>query len=256
MLLEELAVAAERHTIVFELPNSTQLPAFSLADVAASCAKVTTVEFHQVLALGYGVRVTPLSAGVSLGACTWLIESPNERFAYVGAASGDLNRHPREIDLAPLVDCDTLLLTDLKPERDPHASTERQVERVLAAVSRVVDRGGVCVLPCGFTGVLFDLLEAVHAACVHHKAPVPMYVVGLGAGRAMALAQTAGPEWLCEKKTEKLYAGESAFVHDALRRNNLLTVETELSASMAAAFQVRRSGSEWWDTVVRPVTDT
>ncbi|TYZ61070.1 hypothetical protein PybrP1_001535 [[Pythium] brassicae (nom. inval.)] len=241
VLLEELALAAQRHALVFELPDGgPQLPAFSLADVAASCAKVTCAAFKQVLALGYGVRVTPLSSGFALGACTWIVESPSERFAFVGAASGDLNRHPREIDLLPLVDCDTLLLTDLKPERDPHASTERQVERVLASVSRVVDRGGVCVLPCAPSGVLFDLVEAVYAACVHNKAPAPMYLVGPHAARAMALAQTGGAEWLCDKKTEKLYAGESAFVHDSLRRNQLLHVEAELTASMGAAFQLLR----------------
>lgn len=245
VLLEELAVAAQRREITFELPAANegdgvkpqQLPAFSLEDVAASVAKVTRVEFKQVLELGYGVRVTALSSGYALGACSWLVESPSERLAYVGAASGDLNRHPKEIDLLPLVDCDTLLLTDLKPERDPHATTERQVERLLASVGRVVDRGGVCVIPCSPTGVLFDLIEAVYAACVHNKAPAPIYFVAPHAARVLALTK-AGAEWLCEKKTEKLYAGESAFVHDSLQRNKLFHVETDITAAMAAAFQV------------------
>lgn len=239
VLLEELAHAAESQSIVFEFADGATLRPFTLADVAASCARVTCVEYKQVLELAYGVRITALSSGFSLGASTWLLETPSERFAYVAAASGDLNRHPKELDLLPLVDCETLLLADLKPDRDPHATTERQVERLLATVSRIVDRGGTCVIPCSPTGVLFDLFDAVYAACVHNKATaVPLYFVAPHASRVLELTRV-GAEWLCEKKIEKLYAGERAFVHDSLERTKLLHVEGAITPAMATLFQVR-----------------
>lgn len=250
MLLEELAIAAQTQSIVFEYVDTTQqqdrnvvstkLASFTLADVANCCAKVTCVEYKEVLELSYGVSITPLSSGFSLGASTWLIEGPNDRLAYVSAASGDLNRHPKELDLLPLVDCETLLLTDLKPDRDPHATTERMVERLLTNVNRVLDRGGVCVIPCSPTGVLFDLLEAIYAACVHNRASpqsVPMHFVASHAAQVMALTKS-GAEWLCEKKIEKLYAGESAFLHETLVKNKFLNVEADLTPALAAVFQV------------------
>lgn len=201
---------------------------------------MTCVEYKEVLELSYGVSVTALSSGFSLGASTWLIEGPNDRLAYVPAASGDLNRHPKELDLLPLVDCETLLLTDLKSDRDPHASTERMVERLLTSVSCVLDRGGVCVIPCSPTGVLFDLIEAVYVACVAVRAPaqsVPMYFVAPHASQVMTLTKS-GAEWLCEKKIEKLYAGESAFSHEALVKSKILNVEADLTPALAAVFQV------------------
>jgi integrator complex subunit 9 len=196
------------------------------------------VEYSEVVPLAYGVQVTALSSGFSLGASIWLVEGPNDRLAYVAAASGDYNRHPKELDLLPLVDCDTLLLTDLKPDRDPHANTERMVERVLSGVSRVLERGGVCIVPTSPCGVMFDLVEAVYAACLHNKQNIPMYFISDHASRVMELTQL-GAEWLCEKKIEKLYAGEDAFLHESLLKNNVFHAVADVSAATAATFQVR-----------------
>lgn len=265
MLLDELATAAQHREIIFEFFEPAQqsqdstsnitLRPFTLADVARSCAKVTCVEYKEVLELSYGVSVTALSSGFSLGASTWLIEGPNDRLVYVPAASGDLNRHPKELDLLPLVDCETLLLTDLKPDRDPHASTERMVERLLTNVSRVLDRGGVCVIPCLPTGVLFDLLEAIYVACVHTRAPqsVPMYFVAPHASQVMTLTKS-GAEWLCEKKIEKLYAGENAFLHEMLVKSKILNVEADLTPALASVFQVTNASCRIVSMVMKWLT--
>ncbi|KAG7402067.1 Integrator complex subunit 9 [Phytophthora boehmeriae] len=242
VFLEELAALNQgEDSAVFAVEGVTdgmdaELPMFSLKEIETCCRKIQSVEYSEVVQLAYGVQVTALSSGFSLGASIWLIEGPNDRLAYVAAASGDYNRHPKELDLLPLVDCETLLLTDLKPDRDPHANTERMVERVLSNVNRVLERGGVCIIPTTPCGVLFDLIEAVYAACLHNKQNVPMYFISNHASRIMELTQL-GAEWLCEKKIEKLYAGEDAFLHESLLKNNLFHAVPEISAATAATFQ-------------------
>lgn len=213
-----------------------ELPMFTLKQVEACCRKIQCVEFSEVVPLAYGVQISALSSGFSLGASIWLVEGPNDKLAYVAAASGDYNRHPKELDLLPLVDCETMLLTDLKPDRDPHSNTERMVERVMSSISRVLERGGVCIVPTMPCGVIFDLIEAVYAACVHNKQNVPMYFISDYASRIMELTQL-GAEWLCEKKIEKLYAGEDAFLHETLLKSNVFHAVTEVLPATAATFQ-------------------
>ncbi|POM74021.1 Integrator complex subunit, partial [Phytophthora palmivora] len=242
VFMEELAGLAQGDdtaTFTFEGVTDgmeTEIPMFSLKEIEKCCKKVQCVEYSEVVPLAYGVQITALSSGYSLGASIWLIEGPNDRLAYVAAASGDYNRHPKELDLLPLVDCETLLLTDLKPDRDPHSNTERMVERVLSGVTSVLERGGVCIVPTAPCGVVFDLVEAVYAACLHNKQNVPMYFISDNASRIMELTQL-GAEWLCEKKIEKLYAGEDAFLHESLLKKKLFHAVTDVSAAMAATFQ-------------------
>ncbi|ETI34316.1 hypothetical protein F443_19177 [Phytophthora nicotianae P1569] len=240
VFLEELAALNQGDdSAIFTIEGVTdekEIPMSSLKEIEECCKKIQCVEYSEVVSLAYGVQITALSSGFSLGASIWLVEGPNDRLAYVAAASGDYNRHPKELDLLPLVDCDTLLLTDLKPDRDPHANTERMVERVLSGVSRVLERGGVCIVPTSPCGVVFDLVEALYTACVHNKQSVPMYFISDFASRVMELTQL-GAEWLCEKKIEKLYAGEDAFLHESLLKSNLFHAVTDVSAATAATFQ-------------------
>ncbi|KAE8906129.1 hypothetical protein PF005_g372 [Phytophthora fragariae] len=242
VFLEELAALTQGDgsaVFVFEGVTDgleTELPMYSLKEIEKCYKKIQCVEYSEVVPLVYGVQVTALSSGHSLGASIWLVEGPNDRLAYVAAASGDYNRHPKELDLMPLVDCETLLLTDLKPDRDPHSNTERMVEHVLSGVTRVLERGGVCIVPTSPCGVVFDLVEAVYAACLHNKQNVPMYFISDHASRVMELTQL-GAEWLCEKKIEKLYAGEDAFLHESLLKNNLFHAVADVTAATAATFQ-------------------
>ncbi|KAG6972683.1 hypothetical protein JG687_00001333 [Phytophthora cactorum] len=240
VFLEELAAlnqGDDSATFTFEgVADEKEIPMFSLKEIEKCCKKIQCVEYSEVVSLAYGVQITALSSGYSLGASIWLVEGPNDRLAYVAAASGDYNRHPKELDLLPLVDCETLLLTDLKPDRDPHANTERMVESVLSGVTRVLERGGVCIVPTSPCGVVFDLVEAVYAACVHNKQNVPMYFISDFASHVMELTQL-GAEWLCEKKIEKLYAGEDAFLHESLLKSKVFHAVADVSAATAATFQ-------------------
>ncbi|CEG38960.1 integrator complex [Plasmopara halstedii] len=240
VFLEELAALTHGNNFAnftyVGVTDVTELPMYSLEEIKRCCEKVNCVEYGEVVKLGYGVQVTALSSGFTLGASTWLVEGPNDRLAYVAGASGDYNRHPKELDLLPLVDCETLLLSNLKPDRDPHSNTERMVERVLSEINKVLERGGVCLLPIAPCGIMFDLIEAVYAACVQSKQNVPMYFISDFATRVMELTQL-GAEWLCEKKIEKLYAGEDAFLHESLRKKNLFHAVSNVSAVTAATFQ-------------------
>ncbi|TMW55912.1 hypothetical protein Poli38472_008560 [Pythium oligandrum] len=245
VLLEETRALLEKEAVRVSFrgaPSSASLPLFTAADVTRACEGVKCVEYRELVRLAYGVRLTALSSGYSLGSSLWLLESPSDRVAYVAAASGDLNRHPKELDFAPLIECDALILTDIKPDRDPQATTERTVEQLLAGVNRVLDRGGVCVIPSSPCGILFDLMEAIYAACLYPRSSqqqptvLPMYCLSPMAEHVMDLTQ-CGAEWLCEKKIEKLYAGEPAFLHESLLQSNVLAVADTLSTSVLSGLQ-------------------
>ncbi|RQM16122.1 hypothetical protein DD237_004336 [Peronospora effusa] len=242
VFLEELASLTQgENNAVFTCESvadgtETELSMYSLKEIENCCKKIRCVEYGEVVPMAYGVQVTALSSGYSLGASIWLVEGPNDRLAYVAASSGDYNRHPKELDLLPLVGCETLLLTDVKPDRDPHSNTERMVERVLSGVTRVLERGGVCIVPTSPCGVMFDLVEAVCAASLQNKHNVPMYFISEYASRVMELT-LLGAEWLCEKKIEKLYAGEDAFLHESLLKSDLFHAVADVSAASAATLQ-------------------
>ncbi|CAH0487839.1 unnamed protein product [Peronospora farinosa] len=242
VFLEELASLTQgENNAVFTCESvadgtETEISMYSLKEIENCCKKICCVEYGEVVPMAYGVQVTALSSGYSLGASIWLVEGPNDRLAYVAASSGDYNRHPKELDLLPLVGCETLLLTDVKPDRDPHSNTERMVERVLSGVTRVLERGGVCIVPTSPCGVMFDLVEAVCAASLQNKHNVPMYFISEYASRVMELT-LLGAEWLCEKKIEKLYAGEDAFLHESLLKSDLFHAVADVSAASAATLQ-------------------
>ncbi|KAI9911294.1 hypothetical protein PsorP6_009050 [Peronosclerospora sorghi] len=242
IFLEELAALTQGENSVILTFESvadimeTEYPMFSVGDIDKCCNKISYIEYNEIVSLPYGVEITALSSGYSLGASIWLLKGPNDHLAYVPASSGDYNRHPKELDLLPLVDCETLLLTDLKPDRDPHSNTERMVERVLSEVSRVLERDGICVVLTSPCGVVFDLVEAVYTARLQKKQPVPMYFISDNALRVMECTQL-GAEWLCEKKVEKLYAGEDAFVHKSLLKNNLFHAVSDVSTTLPATLQ-------------------
>ncbi|KAJ0401928.1 hypothetical protein ATCC90586_008259 [Pythium insidiosum] len=221
-------------------PNAKQTSvAVSLAQAECALRRVTAVEYRETVRLAYGVQLTALSSGFSLGACLWSLESPSERLAYVAAASGDLNRHPKELDLAPLVDCDALIVTDIRPNRDPHGTVERAVEHVVGLVQRVLDRGGVCVVPSPPLGVVLDLIEALHVSSLSRPSrphPTPIVLLSPSAEEALDAAN-CGAEWLCDKKVQALYAGESAFLHEALRRSRALEVATAISGRLLSGLQ-------------------
>ena len=244
VFMEELtALSHGKSSAVFTFEGvadglETELPMYSMKEIEECCKKVCCVEYSETVPMAYGVQVTALSSGYSLGASIWLVEGPNDQLAYVATSSGDYNRHPKELDLLPLVDCETLLLTDLRPDRDPRSNTEHMVERVLSGLNRVLDRGGVCIVPTSPCGVMFDLIEATHALCLNNKQNVPMYFISDCASRIMELTHL-GAEWLCEKKIEKLYAGENAFLHENLIERNLFHAVGDVSAASAAALQVR-----------------
>jgi Cft2 family RNA processing exonuclease len=110
-LLEEM-VTQENLTFEYAVfssdpnENETQrcsLPRLSKDDIQNCSEKITLIELKEVIELPYGVKITPLSSGFSLGSAMWLLESANDKFSYIPAASADLNRHPKELDFAPMI---------------------------------------------------------------------------------------------------------------------------------------------------------
>ncbi|ETV72580.1 hypothetical protein H257_12342 [Aphanomyces astaci] len=175
--------------------------------------RITIVPYHQTLTLSYELKVTAVSSGFALGAACWVVESPMEKLVYVPAASSEVNRHPAALDVQHLRDADIMLVTDLKNDRDTRM-IDKRLETFLNHLLAVFTRRGTSVVPCHFDGILFDLLENLQLflAAINH-APIPIYFVAT----EPLDAEPCAPQWLCQSKMQKLFAGASPFVHGQLR---------------------------------------
>ncbi|RHY59785.1 hypothetical protein DYB38_000847 [Aphanomyces astaci] len=106
-----------------------------------------------------------------------------------------------------------MLVTDLKNDRDTRM-IDKRLETFLNHLLAVFTRRGTSVVPCHFDGILFDLLENLQLflAAINH-APIPIYFVAT----EPLDAEPCAPQWLCQSKMQKLFAGASPFVHGQLR---------------------------------------
>ncbi|CAK4520146.1 unnamed protein product [Aphanomyces euteiches] len=176
--------------------------------------RITLVSFRQTLTLPYELKLTAVSSGFALGSCCWVMESPMEKLVYVPAASSEVDRHPAALDMQHLKDADIMLVSDLKVDRDIHM-IDKRLETFLSHLLTVYTRKGTSLIPCLFDGVLFDLLENLELflKAVNHG-PIPIYFLT----SSPLDAATFAPQWLCDSKIQKLYSGESPFVHAAMAK--------------------------------------
>ncbi|ETW03699.1 hypothetical protein, variant 2 [Aphanomyces invadans] len=174
--------------------------------------RITIIPYRQTLTLSYELKLTAVSSGFALGASCWIIESPMEKLVYIPAASSEMNRHPTALDVNFLRDADIMLVTDLKDDRDTRM-IDKRLETFLNHLLTVHSRHGTSLVPCHFDGVLFDLLENLQLflAAINH-APIPIYFVT----STPVDSNLCGPQWLCNSKAQKVFAGTSPFVHSQL----------------------------------------
>ncbi|EQC34977.1 hypothetical protein SDRG_07773 [Saprolegnia diclina VS20] len=197
--------------------------------------RITYVTYNATIHFAYELKITAVSSGYALGSSAWILESAMENLAYVPTAASEI-RHSTPLDLQKLKDCDVLLLSDLKVDRSPLVDTVIQIEAFMNHALRVYARGGSSLVPCPLDGVFFELLEnwELYLRSRQH-APIPVYVVS-PTGDAVCDA-VFGPQWLCNAKIAKIFAGEPAFAHTAMRETGQLRVLPTVSSALVKAFE-------------------
>nr|CCA21159.1 integrator complex subunit putative [Albugo laibachii Nc14] len=201
--------------------NTGALYRISRNDVDDAYRKVRSVGFCEVIRLPYGLQITALSSGLSMGSCLWTISDANEKLTYIPAASADSNRHAKKIDIASIGKTDAILLTDLRVNRDPLTTTEKMMETLLNHVSRILDQRGTALILTPPCTINFDLIETIYALLYRKQQSTSIVYLSSCAEQFMELTN-AGADWLCEKRIDKLFAGEDPFLISVLKKKKIL----------------------------------
>ncbi|CCI45310.1 unnamed protein product [Albugo candida] len=177
--------------------------------------------YIKVITLPYGLQITASSSGFSMGSCLWTICNANEKLTYIPAASADLNCHAKKIDVASMGRTDTILLSDLRVNRDPLSTTDKMMENLLNSVSRILDQRGIALILTTLCTINFDLIETIYALLYRKQQSIPIIHLSSRAEEFMELTN-AGADWMSEKRIDKLLAGEEPFLIRHLRKKRIL----------------------------------
>eukprot|EP01137_Pigoraptor_chileana_P003954 Opistho-2@2548 len=214
--------------------------------IEATISRIKPVYFNQRIELYGRVTIIPVSSGSSLGSCNWVIETKVHKFAYVGRSSLAAARHPEPFDLNALRGCNTLLLGGISsaPFRVSRAasvpvdsalpSPEAMLVELASVVAATTLKGGSVLIPITPIGVVYDLVEYLHAHL--HTSSVPFYFVSPVAANSMALAGIFG-EWTCKHRMDRMYLPESPFGHDEIRNSGRLFELKCADGSMASVYR-------------------
>eukprot|EP00697_Spironema_sp_BW2_P016717 gnl/Spiro4/8107_TR4272_c0_g1_i1.p1 gnl/Spiro4/8107_TR4272_c0_g1~~gnl/Spiro4/8107_TR4272_c0_g1_i1.p1 ORF type:complete len:646 (+),score=115.22 gnl/Spiro4/8107_TR4272_c0_g1_i1:70-2007(+) len=209
-------------------------PMYSKHDIRSCLSRVTTVSWHQHIAVG-STRVMATSSGFCLGSSNWIIKSLQDQIAYVGAAATAVARHPQPLDVAALRSSTVLVLSDLAPPS--HTSPDATLNELCHVIGNTLHQRGNVLLPCFPTGLLFDLLDCleVYLQQIGLGKTVPIYVVSPQAENSLEYSNIVS-EWLCTAKQDRVFLPDAPFSHGELVRSGVLFrcagVDSVLSASL------------------------
>ncbi|CCI45309.1 unnamed protein product [Albugo candida] len=194
--------------------------------------------YIKVITLPYGLQITASSSGFSMGSCLWTICNANEKLTYIPAASADLNCHAKKIDVASMGRTDTILLSDLRVNRDPLSTTDKMMENLLNSVSRILDQRGIALILTTLCTINFDLIETIYALLYRKQQSIPIIHLSSRAEEFMELTN-AGADWMSEKRIDKLLAGEEPFLIRHLRKKRILYPLRFVTTEALAELNVR-----------------
>ena len=153
------------------------------------------------------------------------------------SASGS-SRHPQPLDVDALRDADVLLLAGglaTEPLRNP----EQQFAQMCGHITKTLQQGGQCLIPCAPTGAVYDLLEYTSAHLASEGlGNVPIVFVSPAAEASLAYANIFA-EWLCEVKQERVYRPAPPFLHHEQVAEGRLTVFSSVTGSLECSQMIR-----------------
>ena len=156
--------------------HAPPLPLYTQEDALASLKQFRTVDFDDRVEVADGVWATFRHAGHILGSASITLEIEGSQRAAV-TFSGDLGRpsHPVLCPPAPPADAHNIVVESTYGDEEHSESNPEQ--RLEEAITRVVDRGGVAVIPAFAVDrteiILFQLKNLIEAG----KIPsLPIYV--------------------------------------------------------------------------------
>lgn len=145
--------------------------------LAKSLQAIRTVHFRQTVEIN-GIRATAFSAGHVIGAAMWLIEIAGRRVLYTGDFSLEVDRHLPGADLNSLpAGIDVVMTESTYGGQEVHGAEAAREEKMLKFVSRIVGRGGRCLMPVFAIGRVQEILLILEEHWSKHPElhSVPIY---------------------------------------------------------------------------------
>lgn len=164
---------------------------YSQEDVDRCLARMEPLDLRQRLNVG-GVHITFYNAGHVLGACMALLEIAGVSILYTGDYSCEEDRHLMAAEVPPGVRPD-LLIVEATYGMQVHERREDRERRFIAAVEKVVRRGGRCLIPVFALGRAQELMLILeeHWAANPDLRPVPIYHASRMADRSLDVYRSA-----------------------------------------------------------------
>ncbi|CAH2054628.1 unnamed protein product [Thlaspi arvense] len=215
---------------------------YSLDDIKSCMKKVQAVKFAEEVCYNGTLIIKALSSGLDIGACNWLINGPNGSLSYV-SGSVFVSHHVKNFDFHGLKGTDVMIYSDfaclqiaetipvqdnsyisrISDENDENLAASllnneeslEEVEKlafVCSCATESADAGGSTLITISRIGVVLQLLELMSNSLESSSLKVPIFVISSVAEELLAYTNTI-PEWLCEKRQEKLISGEPSFDH-------------------------------------------
>ncbi|KAJ0095356.1 hypothetical protein Patl1_17031 [Pistacia atlantica] len=225
------------------------MPLYSAADVKDCLTKVQTVRYTEEACYNGALIIKAFSSGSEIGACNWIMNGPKGNIAYV---SGSIfaSDHAMNFDYSALQGRDLILYSDFfsldtTEEMDESAFSDdndkwealtkslrrgdenlEEREKLAFICSCAIDSvkaGGSVLIPINGLGVVLQFLEQISMFLESSSLQVPIYIISSVAEELLAYTSII-PEWLCDKRQEKLFSGEPLFAHVELLKAKKIQV--------------------------------
>lgn len=160
---------------------------FTDSDLRSCNNKIKAIDYYQEIRIK-NFKLTAMNAGHVLGAAMFLIEVGQCKILYTGDYSREEDRHLRAADL-PTKKINILVCESTYGVGCHFPKKEREA-RFLGEISKIIDKGGRCLLPAFALGRAQELLLILEEHWETHKMRVPIYYVSEIAKKCMNVYQT------------------------------------------------------------------
>lgn len=151
--------------------------------------KIIAIDYHQQINYK-GIKFTALNAGHVLGAAMFLIEIEKTKILYTGDFSREEDRHLKAAE-SPGCVIDAMI-TESTYGVQCHLPRHERENRFTKTISKIVERGGRCLLPVFALGRAQELLLILeeHWDENPHLKKIPIYYASALAKKCMSVYQT------------------------------------------------------------------
>ncbi|KAI8608263.1 beta-lactamase-like protein [Chytriomyces sp. MP71] len=159
-------------------------------DLLRAYDKIEAIDFHQQVDVE-GIKFTAYNAGHVLGAAMFLIEVAGVRVLYTGDYSREEDRHLMAAEKPPNVTPEVLISESTYGVQTHQSRIERETQ-FTKTVTKVVQRGGRCLIPVFALGRAQELLLILDEYWQAHPElhNVPIYYASALAKKCMTVYQT------------------------------------------------------------------